>query len=207
MTCSTWKESIHVLHKNRAFCRKDETSALAEGSARKERGTRPFSSDRWAISIGWPPSRRTSVFNDTAWCGGASSSVSSSYAGLFVIVRWGCRSRGETVPCESLSFFSACRIHAEARRSPDVLGRKRDGVRRRRDAGSTTVGGDGRGGPKDLRDAPYLLAPEGQSMAPHRPFSHRDPTVTLHAYYRESTRTHAVARARNIALCARATVV
>jgi len=102
------------------------------------------------------------------------------YVGDVVLAVRSCRVR-------SLSFFSAYRIHADIRGSPDILGRKRDGVRRRRDAGSARDGGDDRG-PKDLRDAPYLLASEGQSMAPHRPFSHRH-------IIRRSRCTHTIAKA------------
>jgi len=109
------------------------------------------------------------------------------YVGDVVLAVRSCRVR-------SLSFFSACRIHAETRGSPDILGRKRDGVRRRRDAGSARDGGDGRG-PKDLRDAPYLLASEGQSMAPHRPFSHRLTSSDGHVA-RILSRKHTHARRR-----------
>ena len=130
-------------------------------------------------------------FNDTAWCGSASSSASPSHAGLFVIVlardvvlavRRTCRVRLSRL-------FSACRIHAEARGPPDAVPeRKRDGVRRRRDAGSARDG-DGRGGPKDLRDAPYLLASEGQSMGTSPPL------LTPSRLIRRSRCTHTIAEA------------
>jgi len=107
--------------------------------------------------------------------------------GLFAIVRGGCRAPGE--------FF--------LRSSEGIIvrGRKRDGVRRRRDAGDARCTGDDRGGPEDLRDTLYFLAPEGQSMTTHSArASHLRPiyrcTHTLYAKARS-----AVLRSRSSHRC------